>query len=428
MKRVLSILIVFQFSVCSAFATQPTGEGDPCNKDQIPTYTPPSQVPANAAEKAMSQKVPARANTHLVFSPQIQRGADGVGVPGFSVSQAQVPGRGLVYKIDFANKNPPIAVKLAVDVFEMERKAASAVLEVEGTRTMDIDGKPTKVLGSGSSFLIGSNLVLTNRHVLRVVDDNVAPTDCPEVSTFASNADPALKVTCQKIIQCGITDLEDSKGSRTDAFGDWCVVEIAPLKDGSQMGDHVQPLAIAKSSDLQKGDAVGVIGNGGGQGIQVSWGQSFGDSQAEKKVGKREIEEIIKNKLDRRAVLISADAMASPGNSGGAAVTADGKVIGLVFAATEGTIYGTRALRTDVIMQQLRAKQSKDFMKRINQVDRAGFTPVPGSDKVNVAECKKLDDAQEKYLKTLQVDKNGFYIFPKGAPHSAPPSAAESGQ
>lgn len=131
--------------------------------------------------------------------------------------------------------------------FEDERQLAQSVFE-STTRL------GTKV---GTAFLVGKNLVLTNRHVM-----NYSPKDrkweCGKFSIRTNLSDE--KVECKKVRFCS---------SRFD----YCVVEMKTLGAGKSLGELLRPLRLSLWARTDRDHHVLHIGNAGGMGIQASHGR-----------------------------------------------------------------------------------------------------------------------------------------------------------
>ncbi|MFL5784273.1 MAG: trypsin-like serine peptidase [Bacteriovoracaceae bacterium] len=130
--------------------------------------------------------------------------------------------------------------------FEEESKLAESVFE-SSTR-----------LGHkvGTAFLVGKNLVLTNRHVM-----NYTPKDrkweCGLFSVKLNDRDERVK--CRRVRYCSLRY-------------DYCVVEMENLDSGEALGERYRPLRLALRMKTDRDERVLHIGNAGGMGIQASHG------------------------------------------------------------------------------------------------------------------------------------------------------------
>ncbi len=133
--------------------------------------------------------------------------------------------------------------------FEDESELAQSVFE-STTRL------GTKV---GTAFLVGKNLVLTNRHVMNYgMKDR--KWECGMFSVKLNHRDE--KVGCRKVRFCS---------SRYD----YCVVEMNNLISGEFLGDILRPLRLTLRVKNDRDHHVLHIGNAGGMGIQASHGRGI---------------------------------------------------------------------------------------------------------------------------------------------------------
>jgi hypothetical protein len=108
----------------------------------------------------------------------------------------------------------------------------------------------------GTAFLVGRNLVLTNRHIM-----GIKPKDkkwkCGQFSILLNHKEEDLE--CEKVRYC------------SPDF-DFCVVQMSKMKNGMFIGSEVRPLRMARR--VQAGHRVSLlhIGNAAGLGLQASRG------------------------------------------------------------------------------------------------------------------------------------------------------------
>lgn len=119
------------------------------------------------------------------------------------------------------------------------------------------------VSGSGSNvgtaFLVGNNIVLTNRHIL-----SLPPTakewSCGVFSVLLNHKEE--RVACKKVRFCS---------SRYD----FCAVEMHKMKNGNSIGSEVKPLRLTQKVKNNKDISLLHIGNAAGLGIQASRGRGI---------------------------------------------------------------------------------------------------------------------------------------------------------
>lgn len=176
---------------------------------------------------------------HLVFEyasskPDIQK------VNVASRINNQVPG----HSANFIQLEPQGRPSLSFDVpqkqFELEKKLANSVFEATtGTGT-----------ARGTAFLIGPDLVLTNKHVL-------ASDKAQGCRKFAVDLNHIQEtVACEEVLHCS-------------AVHDFCLVKMAPMKNGKDIGEEVQPLKFSFKKPAQTEHSL-IIGNAYGVGIQAA--------------------------------------------------------------------------------------------------------------------------------------------------------------
>lgn len=111
----------------------------------------------------------------------------------------------------------------------------------------------------GTAFLVGRNLVITNRHIMGI-KPSAKKWKCGEFAILLNHKDE--KVECETVRFCS---------SRYD----YCVVQMNKMSNGHFIGTEVRTLRMARR--VQSGQRVSLlhIGNAGGLGLQASRGQGL---------------------------------------------------------------------------------------------------------------------------------------------------------
>ncbi|HXH29440.1 MAG TPA: serine protease [Bacteriovoracaceae bacterium] len=130
--------------------------------------------------------------------------------------------------------------------FEEQQLLGSSVFEAT-TRT------GTNV---GTAFLVGPDLVLTNRHVMDLTAES-REWPCGKFSIQLNHKDE--KVGCRKVRYCSTRY-------------DYCVVEMEKMSSGESIGFEVKPLRLTNKVKSDKDASLLHIGNAAGMGIQSSRG------------------------------------------------------------------------------------------------------------------------------------------------------------
>jgi S1-C subfamily serine protease len=117
----------------------------------------------------------------------------------------------------------------------------------------------------GTAFLVGQNIVLTNRHVM-----GIAPTEqewkCGKFGIKLNHKDE--RVECKKVRFC-------SKRY------DFCVVEMNRMQSGLSLSSEIRPLRLARKIRPNKDIRLIHIGNAAGMGLQASSGKGVKISNGE---------------------------------------------------------------------------------------------------------------------------------------------------
>lgn len=136
--------------------------------------------------------------------------------------------------------------ELDAEDFEEEQELARSVFEA---RT----GTGNNV---GTAFLVGSDILLTNRHVMGLAPGTQKWT-CGKFSISLNHRDE--RVSCKKVRYCSL-------------HYDYCVVEMNKLLSGESLGSEVKPLRLGRRIRRAKDMNLLHIGNAAGMGIQASRG------------------------------------------------------------------------------------------------------------------------------------------------------------
>ena len=111
----------------------------------------------------------------------------------------------------------------------------------------------------GTAFLVGRDLVLTNRHIM-----GIRPKEkkwkCGEFSILLNHKDE--KVACEKVRYCS-------------SAHDFCVVQMKKMANGLFMGAEVRTLRMARRVQAGQHAPLLHIGNAAGLGLQASRGQGL---------------------------------------------------------------------------------------------------------------------------------------------------------
>lgn len=111
----------------------------------------------------------------------------------------------------------------------------------------------------GTAFLVGRNLVLTNRHIMNIAAEDRS-WNCGEFSILLNHREE--RVGCEKVRYCSPNY-------------DFCVVQMNKMSNGMYLGSEIRPLRLARN--VRPGNRVPLlhIGNAGGLGLQASRGQGL---------------------------------------------------------------------------------------------------------------------------------------------------------
>lgn len=139
--------------------------------------------------------------------------------------------------------------ELDLEDFEEQQNLGKSVFEARSGSGQSV----------GTAFLVGSDILLTNRHVL-----NILPTaknwNCGKFSIKLNHKEESLH--CKKVLFC-------SKRY------DYCVVRMNALESGLDLASEVKPLRMARKILPNKDMLLMHIGNAAGLGIQASAGKGI---------------------------------------------------------------------------------------------------------------------------------------------------------
>ena len=173
----------------------------------------------------------------------------------YNEDQGQVRVTGPVIEITLGEKAGarifPEGYSLEMDVedFEEEQLLGQSIFQARSGTGRTV----------GTAFLVGRDLLLTNRHVM-----GIAPGEkkwaCGAFSILLNHKEE--RVDCQKVRYCS---------SRYD----FCVVQMKKMKNGLYLGAEVRPLRLARW--IHSGQQVSLlhIGNAAGLGLQASRGEGL---------------------------------------------------------------------------------------------------------------------------------------------------------
>lgn len=145
--------------------------------------------------------------------------------------------------------------EIDLEDFEEEQELAVSVFEAT-------TGSGTNV---GTAFLVGQNIVLTNRHVMSI-DPKARRWSCGKFSIKLNHKDET--VSCRKVRFC------------SRRF-DYCVVEMEKMLNGKDLSSEIKPLRLTRRIKSDKDINLLHIGNAAGMGIQASSGKGVKLQQGE---------------------------------------------------------------------------------------------------------------------------------------------------
>jgi hypothetical protein len=174
---------------------------------------------------------------HLVFE-YARENLGGESVNVYSRINNKVPGRSENYIEMEAYGKPTLNFDIPVKQFMQERESALSVfVATTGTGT-----------SQGTAFLVGKNLVLTNKHVLASSKQcNKFGIDLNHVKEF---------VPCKEVLHCS-------------NLHDFCLIKLETMKNGKEVGEEVKPLKFTSEKPTKETNTI-IIGNALGMGIHAA--------------------------------------------------------------------------------------------------------------------------------------------------------------
>jgi hypothetical protein len=139
--------------------------------------------------------------------------------------------------------------------FEDEQILAQSIFQAKSGSGMSV----------GTAFLVGRNLVLTNRHIMGHPPE-AKKWACGEFSILLNHKDE--RVECDKVRYCS-------------AKYDFCVVEMKKMLNALSLGAEVRPLRLARGVKSHQDSSLLHIGNAAGLGLQASRGRGIRVSDGE---------------------------------------------------------------------------------------------------------------------------------------------------
>lgn len=117
----------------------------------------------------------------------------------------------------------------------------------------------------GTAFLVGQDLVLTNRHVMDI-KSSAKRWSCGKFSIKLNHKDE--RIECEKVRHCS-------------SKYDFCIVEMMKMKNGLRIGGEVRALRLARNVRNNTDTSLLHIGNAGGLGLLASRGRGVKISKGE---------------------------------------------------------------------------------------------------------------------------------------------------
>lgn len=139
--------------------------------------------------------------------------------------------------------------EIDLEDFEEEQVLGTSVFEAT-------TGTGTNV---GTAFLVGQNLVLTNRHVMAIKPSEKS-WPCGKFSIKLNHKDESVQ--CNRVRYCS-------------SKYDYCVVEMKNMQNGEPLSSELKPLRLVRNIKENKDIRLLHIGNAAGLGIQASSGRGL---------------------------------------------------------------------------------------------------------------------------------------------------------
>ncbi len=239
-----------------------------------------------------------------------------------------------------------------MDVEAVASAALPAMVELNGTTTVTSSsyfgyGQSYEATSSGTGIIVGKSdtelLIVTNAHVV----DNIDNLKCVFSDGTSAN--------------CSV------KGSKSDQ--DIAVAAVALTDISSDTASNIAIAELEDSSDINVGQQVVAIGNALGEGQSVTTGIISAKDRS-----------ITVNNVTFTGLLMT-DAAINSGNSGGALLNSEGKVIAINFAKTssdgvEGMAYSIPVSNVKDIIDSLMTKQTRNKVSS----DKAAYLGIAAVD------------------------------------------------
>jgi hypothetical protein len=139
--------------------------------------------------------------------------------------------------------------EMDLEDFEEEQKLALSVFEAT-TRTGN---------SVGTAFLVGQDIVLTNRHVMGYSADS-RKWECGKFAIKLNHREETID--CERVRFCS-------------PQYDYCVIEMKKMESGASLGEEVKPLRLTNRVRNHQDILLLHIGNAAGLGIQASRGRGL---------------------------------------------------------------------------------------------------------------------------------------------------------
>jgi hypothetical protein len=138
--------------------------------------------------------------------------------------------------------------EIDLEDFEEEQELGLSVFEARTATGTDV----------GTAFLVGSNIVLTNRHVMGAPEGK--KWSCGKFSIKLNHKEESI--ACERVRFC------------SRKF-DYCVVQMQNMQNGEPLSSEIKPLRLTKNVKANKDIRLLHIGNAAGLGIQASSGRGL---------------------------------------------------------------------------------------------------------------------------------------------------------
>ncbi len=239
-----------------------------------------------------------------------------------------------------------------MDVEAVAAAALPAMVQLNGTTTVKSSsyfgyGQSYEATSSGTGIIVGKSdtelLIVTNAHVV----DNIDNLKC----VFSDGTSASCSV----------------KGSKSDQ--DIAVAAVSLSDISSDTASNIAIAELEDSSDIKVGQQVVAIGNALGEGQSVTTGIISAKDRS-----------ITVNNVTFTGLLMT-DAAINSGNSGGALLNSEGKVIAINFAKTssdgvEGMAYSIPVSNVKDIIDSLMTKQTRNKVSS----DKAAYLGIAAVD------------------------------------------------